>query len=302
MNTKTCIETLSRHGDIPDDSEVVSTNNKVVVISRKMNIVARIGDLADLKSRDDPQDLRYSHRVAWLAGDHAPAVKPLHEHPILKEGYVISNYPLLNSNVDLDESQPQNIYDMTDSFSGTLSIIESDMTLRQLAISEYVQERLNQMYDSAAYDGELVDYVSAQIEQMNRMYPFVQLIDSDKALIHGDLKADNIVADNAGTLKFIDLDAAAIGPRLYDLSSWRLRSEMGDNAPVEKVVDIGRKAKGWNEDSYRALIGWKAISSMSFTLRYEAPELSRKKFTTIANAAITLGGLTKLPVNGGAAQ
>lgn len=130
---------------------------------------------------------------------------------------------------------------------------------------------------------------------MNDRFPFCQLLHDDPALIHGDYKVDNVVTDHAGNLHAIDLDAAAIGPRLYDLAAWRLRSELGDNTPVEEVVDIGRSVADWDEDVYRSLIGWKAISSMSFTLRYETPDMYADKVPRIAHSAVLLGGLASGP-------
>jgi hypothetical protein len=70
---------------------------------------------------------------------------------------------------------------------------------------------------------------------------------------------------------------------------------MGDEAPVEEVVNVGRKSGDWCEDSYRTLIGWKAISSMSFTLRYELREKSKEKVMQIAACAVKLGGLDRVP-------
>ena len=49
------------------------------------------------------------------------------------------------------------------------------------------------------------------------------------------------------------------------------------------------------EDVYRSLIGWKALSSMSFTLRYEAPEIANTKVPQIAHAASSLGALATIP-------
>lgn len=120
-------------------------------------------------------------------------------------------------------------------------------------------------------------------------------ITDDRALVHGDFKADNVVADSHGSLKAIDLDAVSVGPGLYDLASWRLRSEMGDEAPVEEVANVGRQTEAWREDSFRSLIGWKAISSMSFTLRYESPEINEEKIAHIAQSATNLGGLDSKP-------
>ena len=127
MNTKACMETLTGSGDIPVDARIVSTNNKVVIVSEAERVVARIGSLAELKLRDDPHDLRYSHQASWLAGAQAPVVKPLSEHPVLSEGYVISSYPLFRSDDMLDESRAQDTYDMTRSIGNALHVVVSGM-------------------------------------------------------------------------------------------------------------------------------------------------------------------------------
>lgn len=291
MNTQKNLERLISNGDIPSDSIVVSENNKLVTISAARRIVSRIGNLANTQLRDDPHDLSYSHKAAWLAGDTAPVVKPLHETPIISGGHVISHYPLLDNSTQFGTSDANNIFTMANSIANALPVVESGMKLRRINIHEYVQQRLDDMVDDTTYNQQLVHYVNNQVQKMGREHPFLQLTEDDRALIHGDFKADNVVIDANGSLKAIDLDAVAIGPRLYDLASWRLRSEMGDNAPVEEVVNVGRKAEGWNEESYRALIGWKAVSSMSFTLRYEDALTSQQKVAHIAQSATTLGGL-----------
>ena len=295
MNTLRSLEKLVSNGDIPDDAEVVSENNKIVVISHRERIVSRIGNLENATLRDDPHDLNYSHRVAWLAGDSAPVVKPLQETPVVSGDHLISNYPLLDSEVPLDASRAGDIFVMARDLSLALPVVESGMNLRRLDVATYVQERLDHMLDNPDFDQSLVEYVNKEMQKMKREAPFLQLAEDDRALVHGDFKADNVVADGYGNLKAIDLDAVSVGPGLYDLASWRLRSEMGDEAPVEEVVNVGRQTESWREDSFRSLIGWKAISSMSFTLRYELSEVSEGKIAHIAQSATNLGGLDSKP-------
>lgn len=292
MNTRSCVEALVGRGQIPDDAEVVSTNNKVVIISRNTRIVARIGNLAELKSRDDPHDLRYSHRVSWLTAAVAPAVEPLEEEPIMSGEYIISRYPLLNDDVRLTRANAGEVFAMTRQLGDALPDVQAGMTLRRIDMTGYVGERLDHMRDNPEHDARLVAYIDEEVDRMSREHPFAELVEGDKALIHGDFKIENVVSDDAGTLKAIDLDAASIGPRLYDLASWRLRRELGDKAPIEDVVEVGRRTHGWDEEAYRALIGWKAISSMSFTLRYEAAEVSTNKVAHISRSAVSLGGLS----------
>lgn len=157
MNTVDCIKTLIQSEDIPQDSEVVSTNNKVVIISRSEKLVARIGSVTDAVLRDDPHDLRYSHTVSWLAGAVAPVVKPLQEHPVVRAGYVISSYPLLDSGADLRNAK--GIYAMVRGLGDSLDVVRSAMELKTVNVSSYVTDRLNTMQGDSRFDGRLVDYV-----------------------------------------------------------------------------------------------------------------------------------------------
>ena len=291
MNPTTCVETLVASGDIPVDSKVVSTNNKIVTISRSERIVARIGSMAGFNVLDSPQDVRYAHKAARLAGDLAPVVKPLHEEPIIRGDYVISSYPMLRTGINLDASRAKEIYAMTRDLGAALPVVQAGMELRRLDIVSYVQERLDHMRGNADYNQRFVGYMDEAVARMHTQYPFDALVQQDPALIHGDMKADNVVVDDNDVLQIIDLDSVAIGPRQYDLASWRLRSELGDNAPLMEAVDAGRQTREWDEESYRALIGWKAISSMSFTLRYEAPAIHEEKLPFMAESAARLSGL-----------
>jgi serine/threonine protein kinase len=292
MNVKESIEELITGGVIPSDSEVVSTNNKVVVVSASKGTVSRIIDLSLMQPRDDPQDIRYSHSVSWLGGADAPIVRPTHETPLTRGSYVISTYPLMKrEGVDLSEPNAKNIYDLIMNVGDALPNILLGMPLRGLSVPIYVQERLDYLSKIPTAISEFVDFTFQALERLSSSHPFSQLSEDDIALVHGDYKSENVVADEEGGLMVIDLDAASIGPRLFDIASWRLRCELGDGAPIEKVADVGRKTKAWDEESYLALIGWKAISSMSFTLRYEHPSISKPKFKKIARAAMNLGGI-----------
>lgn len=291
MNTQRCVDKLVQSGAIPQDAEVVSTNNKVVTISRKRGLVSRISDLDVVKSRDDPHNLAYSHRVAWLAGVSAAVVRPTQEEPDIHAHYLVSNYPLMEVG-SLDSEDAQELQAVIRGFGNALPVVEQGMEVRKVSIPSYVNGRLTDMQDNPMYNQLTVDQIASGLQYLERKYPFEQLVDDDRALIHGDLKADNIVRDRrSGRLRLIDLDAAAVGPRYFDLASWRLRQALGDQAPVEEVAEVWRSKKGWNEEAYRALIGWKAISSMSFTARYETPEVSEDKVTALAAHACQLAGL-----------
>ena len=281
---------LAENGHIPDDYRVVSTNNKIVIVSSEQALVARISRVSVDTERDDPHDLRYSHRVSWLAGTVAPVVQPHDPHPIVVEDHLISRYPLLQTGPELGIDEADEILDLTESLSDALSAVERDVRLRRLDVPSYVGHRHQQLVTSMP-QSEAIDFLGAELDRMNQEYPFSQLVERNKGLVHGDFKADNLVADAQSRLQAIDLDAAAVGPRYFDLAAWRFRCEMGDPAPIENVVELRRKRAGWNEEEYRALIGWKAISSLSFTLRYEQDDMQEGKVQDIIRSGRALGSL-----------
>lgn len=291
IHPEKCVSTLIASGAIPDDSEIVSTNNKVVTISKRQRLVARISEITSVRVRDDPHDLTYSHNLAFILRQTAPVGAPIEQYPIQSDGYLLSRYPLLQSSVSITPEDAQEVYECLDTFAVSIHSVETgDQPLRQLYVPGYVQERLEHMHDRAAYDQTAVEYVSTETARLNQEYPFAELTTAQRSLVHGDVKVDNFVRDDINRINLIDLDATAIGPKTYDLASWRLRAELGDTAPVESIVEAARSNNTWSEEAYRALIGWKAVSSMSFSLRYEG-EKAAGKITDIAHAAFTLGGI-----------
>lgn len=109
---------LFDEGLIPDDSEVVSIHNNLVVISKKEAVVSRIGRLSLIAQRDDPGDITYSHKLAWIASDVAPVVRPLAEEPVQKGDIVISSFPLRDE-VDWNIKNPKSIYEMMSIFASS---------------------------------------------------------------------------------------------------------------------------------------------------------------------------------------
>ena len=273
---------------IPNDYQLVSTNNKFVVLSQQEKIVARLSKKTLAENRDDPQDLCYSHGISWFAGIASPVVQPFSPNIQQFEDWTISKYPLLNQNGGLTKRDIPGLVYLLDSVGEALEDVRNNIPLRRLNVAQYVTERVQTLPPSAP--SKQSDFLRSSLDFMNQRYPFQELCEAP-VLIHGDMKKDNIVRDERGNLMAIDLDAAAIGPRFYDLASWRLRNHMGDEAPIEKIVEHKRKTKAWDEEQYRALIGWKAISSMSFVLRY-GNVLNSSDFDRIVASAVTLDGLS----------
>lgn len=274
---------------IPADSEIVSTHNNLIVTSKKEATVSRIGKLSLIAQREDPGDITYSHRLAWVASDVAPVVRPVSEEPIQKEGIIISSFPL-REKVDWSESSPGSIQDMISSFNGALGYVGERLVLRDFDISKYAQQRLDYAYHHGFNQMQVLDNAQRILSAHQMAYPFRELTDDDPALVHGDLHVGNVVA-NKNSLEIIDLDSVARGPKLYDIASWRVRREISDVAPIDRVVDISSKFATWDDESFRALIGWKIISSMTNAIRYEKSENLRSRIVELGRCAHHLDAL-----------
>ena len=55
---------LKSEGILPADSKVISAHNNLVVVSDSEDTVARISTIHQIKSRRNPGDLIYSHRMS----------------------------------------------------------------------------------------------------------------------------------------------------------------------------------------------------------------------------------------------
>lgn len=274
---------------LPPDYEVISTHNNLVILSRGEQMVARIGTLSHIAQREDPGDIRYSHTIAWETSKRAPVVRPMTQKPLVFEGAVISKYPLMRA-AAWRQRRPNEIFKMIDDFNECLDIVSEAVDLRQLDVAKYAQSRLDYVEEEDYRKNETsFEYVQKILREHSAQYPFNEMTESDPALVHGDLHAKNVVVSSDDKLKIIDLDSAAKGPRLYDLSSWRYRQQLGDAAAIDLVVNEARKSNSWNEESYQALIGWKVLSSMTHILRYEAEELIEDQISRINSSAQGIG-------------
>lgn len=283
------VSRLIEEGFIPQDSEIITTHNNLVISSQQEKTVSRIGKLSLIMQRADPGDIRYSHQVAWIASDVAPVVRPVSQHPEESGDIVISTFPL-RGKVDWSVQEPKTILDMLVKFNTSLSYVSANLVLRDFDISQYAQERLDFVKKHDYRDNELTfEYVQNMLILHQSLYPFNELTQADPALVHGDLHAGNIVSGTDRSLEIIDLDSAAKGPRFYDLASWRFRHEMGDIAPIDRVVEEASSMNIWNQESYNALIGWKAISSMTHILNYEKPSDIKQGVASLARSACRLG-------------
>lgn len=289
MSTPADLKLLIADGVVPADSEVLSTHNNLVVASRSMDSVVRIGRISAIMARDDPGDIRYSHQLAWLAAEVAPVVRPTAPKPTYHGDFVLSFFPKLRP-VDWSTQDPAAIVTSTAAFNRALPHVEQVVNLSDLEITDYVLERLKRARSQLAADmnGPQLDLTEAMLGYYRRHYPFAELREADPALVHGDLQTSNVLVDQRNNVQLIDLDSAKKGPRLYDLASWRVRSELGDPAPTEDAISLAPGMIPWNDETYRALAGWKLLSSMTHIVRYEAPQNVLRRIGSLGRCGVRL--------------
>jgi len=288
MRTESDLSRLIGAGLLPDDSEVISTHNNLVISSISKKIVARVALVSSIETKEDPGDIRYSHQAAWLASEVASVVRPTSENPIQYGNFVLSIFPLLES-VDWASQDASEILRVVNEFGEALPYVSNLLSLRRLDVDKYAQSRLDYVQvNRNNIDERLIESTKIMLEYYIEHYPFKELTDSSAALVHGDLHTGNIVADKCNKLQLIDLDSTAIGPRMYDLASWRVRSDLSDSAPIEKVISKAKQAGLLNEEEYSALIGWKLLSSMTHVLRYEALGDTHRCISSLGSCGIRL--------------
>jgi len=265
MSNTIAIERLKSDGMIPEDSLVLSEHNNTVIMSETEQLVARIALQSAMLERDDPGDLIYSHKLSWNLNAAAGVLAPLAPEPLIHEETVISAYPLMQP-VRWGHTSAEQIYRTVESFN---SASTAGFQLRRMDIAEYAQNRIDQVVAQSVESRLEVDWVRDVLGKYCGSYPFHQLTTDSPGLVHGDLHTGNVVVDLEDNPLLIDLDSAAIGPVQYDIASWHVRSAQGDTAPTGAMLDIYKQSPEWNDESFRALMGWKVISSMTHALRYE---------------------------------
>lgn len=279
------IDKLISDNVLPPDSKVLSEHNNTVVMSEHVQIVARIALQKAMHERDDPGDLVYSHRLSWNLGSAAGVVSPIEREPIVHHGTVISIYPLMLP-VDWNRISAEQMSQTIGMFN-TAAVDKP--SLRVMDIEDYAERRINYAESSEVGQYPYVEIVRHAFDMYRKSYPFQQLIDDSPSLVHGDLHTGNIVTDENYKPLLIDLDSAAIGPAHYDIASWHVRNARGDNAPTDAMTDILRRDIGWDEESFRALMGWKVVSSLTHTVRYEMSDKQRDTIRHLFRIARQLG-------------
>jgi hypothetical protein len=206
----------------------------------------------------------------------------------LHDDFVLSTFPLMQL-VSWDEQDAQNVLQAITIFGQSLPKLDGRMNLRHLDIEGYARDRLEYASVTSRIDKEVMAWAVKVLDYYERNYALHELAMLDPALVHGDLHENNVVKGSVRPILFIDLDSVAIGPRLYDLASWRVRRELGDAAPIDLAVDIVRTTTTWDEDTFRALMGWKLVSSVSHTIRYGDPAEVHQRICVLNRCGLALG-------------
>lgn len=283
IENKNIVSQLVDKNILPSDTEILSSDNNLITFSKKEKIIARIGRLSLIDQREDPGDIQYSHEIAWAADSSSPIVRPIDQSPIIDDDLIVSRFPAMEK-VDWHKHSGEDIVALLNGISESFDCIRNKITLKQLDISDYAQKRIDSCLHKNDYMYPTINYVQNILNLQETKYPFGELVKKSPSLVHGDLHARNVVSDHDGNLMVIDLDSMKIGPALYDIASWRVRREQGDDAPVEQAVNLARESNQWDEILYRALIGWKAVSSMTHLLKYGDPRTIKEEINLLTNS------------------
>lgn len=281
MNLAGRMSGLIEDGFLPIDSVIISDHNNLVVASENEKSVTRIGMTAATILKENPNDVEYSHNLAYKLGSQASVLSPFNEKPVLVDDLVLSAFPMLKP-VDWKNISGESLFDVIDSFQNSYFRVSDATDLSSLDVYDYASKRMKKIETSGSYDKQAFDITAVALSALEISFPFSELCADDTSLVHGDLHAGNILENDAGILSIIDLDSIAHGPRLYDLASWNVRFIRGDSAPIDKAIAVARGRYDWNEEAYQALMGWKIISSMTHALRHENAKSASSTVETLA--------------------
>lgn len=273
---------LKLEGVIPSDSRIISTYNNLVVASDSENIVARISTIDRIKTRKDPGNLFYSHKMANAVGLDGAVLAPIDVEPIEFGENVISRYPkiLIPDWSEISADKLAEAVHKLNTFPYQSTSLYHHNHIRSMDVTSYVQNRLSSLDDS---NEDAPACVQKILDEYRTDHCFSTATVQSDGLVHGDMHSGNVVLAKSELL-FIDLDSIAIGPREYDLASWCVRSMRGDAALAIEATTLSI-AEGWvNKDLIRTMIGWKVLSSMSHELVYDF-ENSESKIIELARIA-----------------
>lgn len=265
MNNSERLSFLISEGALHPDSKIISTHNNLIVSSDLDMTVSRISTFEQIKARNDPGDLFYSHEMSRQIGRDGSVLAPVDDRPIVVGQNIISRYPktpLPDWDLTTAEELTEAVHSLN-SFSYEEIALPGGRDIRTLDVADYVRRRLDSFSKS---EGEAFStYVQKRLDEYNDNYPFWDTSAIRTGLVHGDMHAGNVVRSDEKLL-FIDLDSVAIGPQEYDLASWCVRSMRGDSAPALESSRIAIEEGLVDKDRIRKMAGWKVLSSMSHEL------------------------------------
>ncbi len=279
------IDRLTHEGLIPEDSVVISERDNLIVSSMLEQTVSRISTIHAINRREGSGDIIYSHELSYGIGRRGAVVSPVSHVPDYYKKYVISTYPLLRPFYP-ELVKAETLSDSIQQFNAfSIDDIAPAVLVKTMNIPHYAGTRIARAAHTLECDEyeHTINAVMCTLDYYNDSFNFRQLIKEDPSIVHGNMHAGNVVTEENGKPLFIDLDSAAIGPRLYDIASWRVRQLRGEPAPTDEIVTESVRSK--DASRLRSLIGWNILYSMTQALRYSAPDKIHDDLRKLADIA-----------------
>jgi aminoglycoside phosphotransferase (APT) family kinase protein len=167
----------------------------------------------------------------WLAANDFPAARidPAIEQPLELDGRIATFWELIEAN-----PEPARVVDIARLLRKLHQLPEPEVfTLPQFDPLEHAARRLK-----SAPGGEDVRFLRDRCERMRELYTCLDFV-LPQGVIHGDPHEGNALRDSAGTVRLLDFESFAWGPREWDLG----------------VLAMRYQPFGWiSEDEYRACV------------------------------------------------
>lgn len=144
MNLAGRMSGLIEDGFLPIDSVIISDHNNLVVASENEKSVTRIGMTAATILKENPNDVEYSHNLAYKLGSQASVLSPFNEKPVLVDDLVLSAFPMLKP-VDWKNISGESLFDVIDSFQNSYFRVSDTTDLSSLDVYDYASKRMKKL-------------------------------------------------------------------------------------------------------------------------------------------------------------
>jgi hypothetical protein len=226
----------------------------------------RLGTNANYRLAADPvmvriaadhlEDVRKEVDVArWLAGNSFPAARVVEgvDQPLVLGEHAVTFWELIE-----EGAEPVHVVDVARLLHDLHRLPEPpSFTLRRFEPLAHTTRRLN-----SAADGEDLQFLRGRCELLQRQFDGLEFV-LPLGVIHGDAHAGNALRDRSGTVRLLDFESFALGPREWDLG----------------VLALRYRPFGWiSEDEYKACVaaygGFDVIEWRGFPVLRAIRELS----------------------------